>query len=107
MIVDHRTYTLHPGKLKEYVERYEREGRAIQTRHLGQPVGWYTSMDIGPLNQVVHLWGYESLEDRVKRRAAMMADPEWLAFVAKQAPLIQHQENKILAPAVFAPARQG
>jgi hypothetical protein len=106
MIVDHRTYTLHPGKLKEYVERYEREGKAIQTRHLGQPVGWYTSMDIGELNQVVHLWGYDSLEDRAKRRAAMSADPEWLAFVAKQMSLVQRQENKILSPAVF-PAKQG
>ena len=107
MIVDHRTYTLHPGKMKEYVERYEREGKEVQTRHLGQPVGWYTSTDIGALNQVVHLWAYESLEDRARRRAAMAADPEWLAFLAKQTPLIQHQENKILSPAVFAPAKQG
>ena len=105
MIVDHRTYTLHPGKMKEYVERYEREGVAVQTRHLGQPVGWYTSMDIGALNQVVHLWGYESLEDRVRRRAAMAADPEWQAYLVKQTPLIQHQENKILAPAVFPAVR--
>jgi hypothetical protein len=101
MIVDHRTYTLHPGKMKEYVERFEREGLAIQTRHLGQPVGWYTSMDIGQLNQVVHLWGYESLEDRAKRRAAMQADPEWQAFLAKQTLLIQHMENKVLVPAPF------
>lgn len=101
MIVDHRTYTLHPGKMKEYVERYEREGMAVQTRHLGQPVGWYTSTDVGALNQVVHLWGYASLEDRAKRRAAMTADPEWQAYLAKQMPLIQHQENKLLAPAAF------
>jgi hypothetical protein len=91
--------------MKEYVERYEREGKEIQTRHLGQPVGWYTSTDIGALNQVVHLWAYESLEDRARRRAAMAADSEWQAFVAKQMPLVQHQENKILAPAVFPAVR--
>jgi hypothetical protein len=101
MIVDHRTYTLHPGKLKEYVERYEKEGLPVQTRHLGQPVGWYTSTDIGALNQVVHLWAYESLEDRARRRAALAADPEWQALLVKQAPLIQTQENKILSPAPF------
>ena len=35
---------------------------------LGPPLGWYISMDIGELNQVVHLWGYESLADRASRR---------------------------------------
>ncbi len=101
MIVDHRTYTLHPGKMKEYLERYEREGFPIQSRHLGRPLGWYTSMDIGELNQIVHLWAYEGLEDRARRRAAMAADPEWQAFLAKQTPLIQRMENKILSPAPF------
>ena len=101
MIVDHRTYTLHPGKMKEYVDRYEREGLPVQSRHLGQPLGWYISMDIGALNQVVHLWQYESLEDRAQRRAKLAADPEWQEFLKKQMPLIQTMENKVLSPAPF------
>ena len=99
MIVDHRTYTLHPGKMNEYVDRYEREGLAVQSRHLGAPLGWYISMDIGQLNQVVHMWGYESLDDRAQRRAKLAADPEWTEFLKKQTPLIQRMENKILMPA--------
>ena len=101
MIVDHRTYTLHPGKMNEYVDRYEREGLAVQSRHLGAPLGWYISMDIGQLNQVVHMWGYESLKDRAQRRAKLAADPEWGEFLKKQTPLIQRMENKILMPAKF------
>jgi hypothetical protein len=105
MIVDHRTYTLKPGTLKTYLELYEREGLPAQSRHLGKPLGWYTSMDIGPLNQIVHLWGYEDLADRARRRANMQGDPEWQAFLVKAAPMLVAMENKILSPAPFMSQR--
>ena len=76
------------------------EGLAIQEPILGHLVGYYTT-EIGPLNQVVHMWGYESLEDRAQRRAKLAADPEWGEFLKKQTPLIQRMENKILMPAKF------
>lgn len=103
MIIDHRTYTLHPGKMKEYLAVYDSEGRELQWRHLGQPVGWYVSMDIGELNQIVHLWGYDSLEDRARRRAALQAEPEWQAFLARAMPLVRTMDNKILSAAAFMP----
>jgi len=101
MIIDHRTYTLHPGKLPQFLKIYEEKGFPVQTRHLGAPVGWYVSMDIGPLNQVVHLWAYDDLNQRAARRAAMQADPEWSAYLAEATPLLQHMENKILSAAPF------
>ncbi len=105
MIVDHRTYTLKPGSLAEYVRLYETEGYAIQTGHLGQPVGWYTSMDIGDLNQIVHLWAYEDLADRAKKRGAMAADPAWQAYGKKIHPLLMSQSNKILSQPGFIRTR--
>ncbi len=96
MIIDHRTYTLKPGTLPLYVKAYVDEGHAIQIGHLGKPLGWYTCHDIGPLNQIVHLWQYDDLADRERRRAAMMADPAWLAYLAKVVPYMDHQETKIL-----------
>ncbi|HVL56692.1 MAG TPA: NIPSNAP family protein [Burkholderiaceae bacterium] len=101
MIIDHRTYTLHPGKINEFLKIYGSEGYAIQTEHLGAPFGWFTSMDIGPLNQVVHLWRYDSLADREQRRAKLAADPRWQAYLAKVMPLMMQMENKILNPAPF------
>ncbi len=101
MIVDHRTYTLRPGTIKDYVELYRKKGLPVQSRHLGQPLGWYVSMDIGPLNQIVHLWAYEDLADRARRRAALQADPAWQAFIAEAAKMIVQMENKILHPAPF------
>ena len=101
MIVDHRTYTLHPGKVKAFLEIYGRKGWPLQQQYLGDCIGWYVSTDIGPLNQVVHLWRYHDLNDRAARRARMQSDPLWAVFAEAAAPLIQHQENKILSAAPF------
>ena len=104
MIVEERIYTVHTGRLPEYVKLYDTEGRAIQWGHLGEPIGWFTT-EIGPLNQAIHLWRYDSFEDRMSRRAAMLADPAWAAFFDKIKPLIVTQENKLLTPAPFSPIR--
>ena len=99
MIVDHRTYTLHPGKLNGYLEIYRDRGLPLQRKHLGRNVGWYTSMDIGPLNQIVHLWAFDDLSDRAERRAALARDPSWPDYLKQAMPLVQSMENKILTAA--------
>ena len=104
MIVEERIYTLQPGKVPAYLATYAAEGIRIQTGHLGNMVGYY-STDIGPLNVVVHMWAYADLGDRTVRRAKMMADPEWLAYVAKVQPFVLHQESRILNPAPFFAAK--
>jgi len=102
MIVDERIYTLLGGKTKEYLALYEEMGLEVQTRILGNMLGYYFT-EIGPLNQIVHLWGYESFEDRIRRRAELMQAPEWQEYVVLMRPLLHHQENKILIPAPFSP----
>ena len=104
MIVEERIYTLYPGKVPEYMKHYESEGLAVQTRHLPRMVGYFTT-EIGPLNQVIHMWGYDSLDQRAERRAALGADPAWAAYVAKIRPLIVTQESKILLPMPWSPIR--
>ena len=104
MIVEERIYTVQVGKVPEYLRIYEAEGLAVQTRHLPRMVGYF-STEAGPLNQIIHLWAYDSFEQRVERRAAMMADPEWQAYLAKIRPLIVSQETKLLIPAPFSPIR--
>jgi NIPSNAP len=100
MFVEERIYTFHPGKLPEYLKLYTEEGMAIQTRYLPAMVGYYTS-EIGTLNLLIHMWGYEDLKQRAELRAKMQADPAWQAYVKKIQPLIQHQESRILNPAPF------
>lgn len=101
MIVEMREYTLHAGKMPEYFRLYESEGLEIQRRILGHMVGYYAS-EVGPaVNQVVHLWAYDSFEDRLERRRALAADPGWKAYVQKMRPMLAAQANRILTPAPF------
>jgi hypothetical protein len=101
VIVEMRTYLLQPGQQGLFLELMGSEGIAIERRILGRMLGFYTC-EIGTLNQVVHLWGYDSFEDRQQRRAQLAANPQWIAFVPKVLPLIREMENKILTPAPFA-----
>jgi hypothetical protein len=100
MLVEQRTYTTHPGKWRDYLSLYEKEGLPIQLRILGRMVGYYYT-DIGELNQIVHMWAYEDLADRTQRRATLGKDANWQAYVGKMLPLLQSQTSKIMVPAPF------
>lgn len=65
MIYEIRTYRLKVGALADYVKNVTEEGISIQKKYLGNLVGYYFS-EIGPLNEVVHIWAYDSLEEREK-----------------------------------------
>jgi hypothetical protein len=95
MIVEERIYTLQIGKVPEYLKLYAAEGFAVQTRILGNLLGYY-QVEFGPQNQIVHLWSYSDLVDR-----KVIGDPDWQAYVKKIRPLVRYQENKLLIPAPF------
>ena len=104
MIVEQRTYTLYPGKQGEFLAAYDQHGRVPQTRILGNMVGWYTT-EIGTLNQVIHMWGYDSFEERLRRRGELMQDPEFKVYLGIVRSLMVTQESKILIPAPWSPVR--
>ncbi|MEM6635570.1 MAG: NIPSNAP family protein [Pseudomonadota bacterium] len=102
MIVEERIYQLKIGAAAEYIRLYEEEGLAIQRPILGRLVGYFSS-EIGPLNEIVHLWAYKDMQERAERRARLTDDPRWKAYVQKIRPLQISQQNKILIPASFSP----
>lgn len=107
MLIDHRTYTVRPGTLPLQLKLYEEHGMAAQKRHLGEPLA-YLITESGELNTFVHIWVYQDAADRTARRAAMAADPEWQAYLKKnaEAGYLIKQENKLMTPAPFAPIRR-
>jgi len=101
MLVEHRRYVLQPGRQADFLALMQGEGIAVERRILGRLLGFYTT-EVGTLNQVIHLWGYDSFEDRQRRRQALAACPEWVRFLPKVLPLIREMENQLLVPAPFA-----
>ncbi|RED53238.1 NIPSNAP family protein [Aestuariispira insulae] len=102
MIIDHRTYNIVPRKTKEYLKLFEEIGLPVQKKHLGNLLGYYVT-EIGPQDQLVHLWGYRSLADMEARRAQRNADPAWADFLVKSEGLVRSQETKIIRPVSFSP----
>jgi hypothetical protein len=107
VIVDHRIYRIKPGMTQAHLDIYEKHGFATQTRHLGQPVA-YMYGESGDVNTIVHLWAYEDVADRAKRRAAMWADPDWLVYVKKlnESGYLTAQNTSLMIPAKFSPIKR-
>lgn len=95
MIVEQRTYTFVTGGLPEYLRAFEAGPRALQARILGQPLGLYRT-EFGALNELISLWGFDSLAERARRRAELMADPDFTAFRQSTRHLIVRQDNRLL-----------
>ena len=105
MIHELRTYTVTPGKLAEYVALSGSIGRPIRSDRFGKLVG-YWSTELGPLNQVVHLWEFADLAARTAARAGLAKDERWVKeYLSVSTPLLRAQENMILAPAEWYPLR--
>ena len=106
MLLDHRTYTGRVGTLRKQLALYEKHGLAAQKRHFGEPLAWLLS-ETGDVNTYVHIWMYEDVADRARKRAAMMKDPEWLAYLEmnSEAGYLIKQDSKLMSPAPFAPIK--
>ena len=104
MLLDVRTYRCRPGTINAHLALYNEMGKAPQTHHLGQPLA-YLKTETGDPNEYIHIWVYESAGDRETKRAAMWADPDWLAYTEASAKLgaLEAQKNQLMIPVDFFP----
>lgn len=107
MLFDMRTYVCRPNLMRKHLEMYSQHGFEAQRRHLGEPL-LYATTETGIQNSFVHVWAYDSAQDRADRRAAMQADPAWQAYTAMsaEAGYLFSQENRLLVPASFFDVRK-
>ena len=103
MIVEERIYTIQPERIKDFLALYESEGLPIQRKVL-RMLGYFQT-EIGVLNQVVHLWAFDSMEDRSRRRAELQLAPGWKDYAAKAKPFYVRQECRIMTPLPWSPVR--
>lgn len=96
MIYEIRTYDLKPRTLPEFLKRNEeklQQGRLNYSQLFGF---WHT--EAGPLNQVVHIWPYEDLNQRRDIRARVVADGVW---PPNSGEFIVNMQSDIFLPAPF------
>lgn len=76
----------------------------IQKEILANPIGFFTS-EVGALNQITLMWGYDSMADREQRRAMLAADGRWQDYLKSFPPVLERQENRIWVPTDFSPIK--
>ena len=74
MIYEFRTYNLRPGSLPEVMQRFA-DAYEHRRRYSELAAFWYT--EIGPLNQIVHVWPYKDAGERARIREQALEDPNW------------------------------
>ncbi len=101
MIYEVRTYTLKPGSVPQWEANFA-AGLPSRTKHSELAGLWHT--EIGPLNQVVHIWPFEDLQQRTEIRAKASQEPGW---PPKGGDLLLNMESEIFIPAPFSPKLGG
>ncbi len=101
MIIEMRTYNIKVGMVNDFIEIYNQEIREIHTSILGNQLGFFYT-EIGQLDQVIHLYGYDTFEEREKRREQLANNQQFKDYVIKVKNLIVSQSNIILKPTSFS-----
>jgi len=61
LIIEMRTYDLQPGTVPQYEKHF---AEALPRRMEYSRLGAFWRTEIGPLNRIIQVWPYESLEKR-------------------------------------------
>ena len=100
MVYELRCYTLRPGKMPEYLKAAETIGRPARGQNFGVNHGYWTA-EFGALNQIWHLWKYDSYEERTRLRGELGKNKAWTeGYVPVIRPLIQRQDLRLMNPVV-------
>ena len=97
MIYEMRTYDLKPHSIPEVEKRF---GEAYEKRKKYSELAAFWHTEIGPLNQIIHVWPYKDLEERARIRAAAVKDGAW---PPKTSEFMMSQRSDIMMPFSFSP----
>lgn len=95
MIYEIRTYQLKVGSLAEVEKRY---GEAYEYRKKYSPLTAFLHTEVGPLNEIIHIWGYKDLAERARIRGEAAKDPNWPPKIQE---FIVNMQSEIVVPFPF------
>ena len=96
MIYELRTYTMKPGMAIKAAAHSGEMGRAVRGDDYGKLEGYWMT-EVGPLNQVMHLWSYSDLIERARLRAALATNERWQNdYLPEMRPYLLRQDIRLL-----------
>jgi hypothetical protein len=97
MIIEMRTYQLKPATMATFEQRF---GEKLPGRAKLSPLAGLWHTEVGPLNTAIHVWPYETFEERTRIRAEAVATGVWPANTTE---FIVNMKSEIFLPAPFSP----
>ena len=97
MIIEMRTYDLLPGTVAEVEQRY---AKALPYRGRFSKLGAFWRTEVGALNRVIHVWPYDSWEEKERIRREADDGVNWPPDIHE---FVVAQESKLLTPAPYSP----
>ena len=97
MIYEFRTYQIKTGSLPTVIEKFEEK---IDGRNNISKIGAFWFTEIGPLNQIIHVWPYENIEHRNKSRQEAVEKKLWPPDAAEY---MVSMNSEIWNPVSFSP----
>lgn len=97
MIYEVRTYDVKPQSIPEVEKRF---GEAYEKRKQFSELAAFWHTEIGPLNQIIHVWPYKDLEERNRIRAAAVKEKVWPPKIGE---FILNQQSDIMIPFDISP----
>ncbi len=97
MLYEIRTYRLAPGSVAEVEKRF---GEAYEYRKKYSELTAFWHTEIGPLNEIVHVWGYQDLAERARVRGDAAKDSNWPPKIGE---FIREMRSEIVVPFSFIP----
>lgn len=88
-----RTYCIKPEKMNAF-SKLTNENIHLRTAH-SELIGYWT-VEYGGINQLVHIWKYDSFAQRTAVRTALAHDKDWQEkYIAHMMPMLQTQDNEV------------
>nr|XP_057920059.1 protein NipSnap homolog 3A [Doryrhamphus excisus] len=92
-LYEFRTYKIHPDRTAAFL-KLTNDKIHLRTAH-SELIG-YWCVEYGGLNQVFHVWKYDSFSQRAAVRSALAQDPCWMSeYISKAIPMLASQDNEV------------
>ena len=105
MIYEQRVYRAMPGRLPNFIARFQNHTLELWEKHGITQAGFWTTL-IGQSNQeLTYMLAWQSLEERERKWTAFLADPDWIKARAdseKDGPILANAASQFLVPTAFS-----
>ncbi len=104
IVYEKRTYSAVVGQMAEVLRLYSTQGwPALEGGGFGKKLVGYFTSDTGELHQLIHLWKFDSDDDRRAHWKRLFENAEFMAFAKQIRPLIRSQEIQLMLAAPWGP----